>query len=164
LIDCAAISDPVRRIRTSWFGWAAKRRLRKLLKASRAPFYTAFERMLLLEPWQSSSTKSELIRAIRAFEVSWPGPFERQLWREELKTLKIPTLLLWGGRDLMNEPDAGLRLVRELPEAYFFQNDDSGHWPNLDAPDWVSEKILQFAFRLSGPSSVFPAHEKKIAG
>jgi pimeloyl-ACP methyl ester carboxylesterase len=102
---------------------------------------------------------------MRAFEVSWPGPFERQHWREELRKCSVPVLLLWGTRDPLNETERALKMVRELPEAYFFENEIAGHWPNLDDPDWVSDKILEFTFRLAGPSSVF-THElaKKAAG
>jgi hypothetical protein len=56
-------------------------------------------------------------------------------------------------------------MMRDLPEVYFFENAIAGHWPNLEDPEWVSSKILEFTFRLSGPSSLF-SHETlpKAAG
>ncbi len=163
LINCSAVSEPVHGIRAGLFGWSMRRRLKKLLLRSRMARHSSLAQELFLNPWQNSYTRASLIRAFRAFEISWPGPFERQYWRDELRKSSIPVLLLWGTHDPINETEIALKMVRELPEAYFFENEVAGHWPNLDDPDWVSEKILEFTFRLAGPRSVFPRVEAKRA-
>lgn len=165
LINCSGLSEPVHGIKTGLFGWEMRWRLRKLLSHSAVGRRSALFHSLLWDPWRHSQTRAALIQAMRAFEVSWPGPFERQHWREELRNLSVPVLLLWGTQDTINQTENALKLVRELPEAYFFENEIAGHWPNLEDPDWVSDKILEFTFRLAGPSSVFPpVTAKRAAG
>jgi pimeloyl-ACP methyl ester carboxylesterase len=163
LINCSGLSEPVYGIKAGLFGWAMRWRLRRLLSRSSVAKKSALFHSMLWDPWRNSDSRAALIRAMRAFEVSWPGPYERQYWRDELRKLTVPVLLLWGTKDPINETERALDLVRELPEAYFFENDIVGHWPNLEDPDWVSDKILEFTFRLAGPSSVFPPVEHKRA-
>jgi pimeloyl-ACP methyl ester carboxylesterase len=163
LINCSGLAEPVRGIKTGLFGWSMRRRLRKLLLDSRKARESTLAQSLLWDPWRNSHTRAALIRALRAFETSWPGPFERQHWREELRKSQVPVLLLWGTHDPLNETEIGLKMIRELPEAYFFENEVAGHWPNLDDPDWVSTKILEFTFRLAGPHSLFPREDLKRA-
>jgi pimeloyl-ACP methyl ester carboxylesterase len=157
LINCSGLSEPVRGMKTGLFGWAMRWRLRKLLSHSCLARDSALFHSLLWDPWRNSQTRSALVRAMRAFEVSWPGPFERQYWREELRKSQIPVLLLWGTQDPINDTEIALKMMRELPEAYLFENEIAGHWPLLEDPDWVSDKILEFTFRLAGPSSAFPS-------
>jgi pimeloyl-ACP methyl ester carboxylesterase len=163
LINCSGLDEPVYGIKAGWFGLTMRWRLRRLLMASRILRPSAPMRAVLWDPWQSSKSREALVRALRAFEVSWPGPFERQAWREELRSLRMPALLLWGARDPLNQMERALHLMKELPEAYFFENENIGHWPNLEDPDWVSEKIREFTFRLAGPTSVFPQTTERRA-
>jgi pimeloyl-ACP methyl ester carboxylesterase len=163
LINCSGLDEPVSGIKAGWFGLTMRWRLRRLLMSSRMLRPSAPMRAVLWDPWHSSKSRASLVRALRAFEVSWPGPFERQAWRDELRELCIPALLLWGARDPLNQMERALHLMRELPEAYFFENENIGHWPNLEDPDWVSEKIREFTFRLAGPSSVFPQPTERRA-
>lgn len=164
LINCSGLAEPVRGIKAGLFGWSMRRRLRKMLLASRRARESSLAQALLWDPWRNSHSRAALVRALRAFEVSWPGPFERQHWREELRKSSTPVLLLWGTHDPLNETEIALKMIRELPEAYFFENDIAGHWPNLDDPDWVSDKILEFTFRLAGPHSVYPPFDIKKVG
>lgn len=147
LVNSSMLQEPLRAIKTGWFGWSARWRLSRLLAQSVA-FNQAIEG-LLTDPWSLPTSRATLIRALNAFENSWPGPFERQFWKSEFRSLALPVLLLWGHRDPINPPSLGLKMVRELQEAYFFEREESGHWPNLDAPDWVSTKIQEFAFQVS---------------
>lgn len=146
LIACSGLHEPPRRLRAGWFGIAARWALLKLLhEGARIRPELADE---LVEPWFTHSSKRARIRAWRALATSWPGHFERQFWRQELRRLSLPVLLLWGGRDRLNEPEMGRQLLAQLPDAHFFENQRIGHWPSLEDPAWVTAKLQEFAFRL----------------
>jgi pimeloyl-ACP methyl ester carboxylesterase len=66
----------------------------------------------------------------------------------------MPVLMLWGQQDVVNGSESGLRLMKDLPEAYFFENHEIGHWPHLENPAWVTGKMREFFFKMG-------AREKK---
>jgi pimeloyl-ACP methyl ester carboxylesterase len=132
-----------------WLGaclgsWKIRKQFQKLLALSslKNPALPA----LLGKLWESRGHRESRIAAIRSISDSWPGPFERRFWAQEVRSLSCPVLLLWGAQDELNPLSKGLDLLKLLPHGDFYQ-DGCGHWPQLENPDWVAGKIREFLFR-----------------
>lgn len=147
LISSSVLCEPVRGLNPGWFGLGARWRLIRLL--NQCGFIHPDWEEAMVAPWFVHSSRLALIRAWRALEESWPGNFERQFWRRELERLAVPVLLLWGGKDALNEPETGRALVQSFRDANFFVNSDIGHWPSLEDPQWVVSKLQEFAFSVA---------------
>jgi pimeloyl-ACP methyl ester carboxylesterase len=65
--------------------------------------------------------------------------------RQWLHRVRVPTLVLWGQGDGIVPPDYGQRLSRSLPDARFELIPESGHYPQIERPDVVSNAIESFA-------------------
>jgi 3-oxoadipate enol-lactonase len=62
-----------------------------------------------------------------------------------LNQLRVPCLVITGGRDLAYHVSVGRALVRGIPDAESLELPEAGHLANLEAPDEVSSAILSFA-------------------
>ncbi len=72
----------------------------------------------------------------------------RQAWRDELLTAvaaaKVPTLVVWGDRDLIL-PAAHLEAARTLlPHARFHLFRNTGHMPQIERAEEMSELLVEF--------------------
>jgi len=65
-------------------------------------------------------------------------------FRQEIATLTLPTLLLWGERDLLLPIHLGRALHQALPDATFVSLPQSGHRPMLTQPAIFSQIVLDF--------------------
>ncbi len=63
---------------------------------------------------------------------------------EALKTLKIPSLVMWGARDRLIPPDNAQKFVRDLPNARLFVFDDLGHVPHEEDPQRTVDAVRAF--------------------
>jgi pimeloyl-ACP methyl ester carboxylesterase len=156
LINSTSISNEVPELPRSYRGWAIRWKLRRLL--SQTECLDDERKEVLLRPWERSSSRVSMLRALEMFERSWPGPAERDIWKEALSEIQQPALVLWGSRDRLNPPDQGFELMRRLPEAYFLENEKAGHWPCLEEPEWVVAKVRDFVFRLFSARRPAPRH------
>lgn len=147
LINSAGVTRELSRVLAGIFGRRTHRKLEKLLKA--AVQMKQELRASLRIPWNDKSTQRTLLNSIRAFDDSWPLHYERLVWKSALKNLTQPVLLLWGQKDELNPPDIAVELMQQLPEAYFFMDENSGHWPCLEQPQWVLSKMKEFIFRMN---------------
>src|SRR4029453_15464973 len=66
-----------------------------------------------------------------------------------LAFLLHPVLILWGSADTLNLPQDGEALLRAFPDAHLFAREKCGHWPSLEARDWVDLKMRAFLLGLS---------------
>jgi pimeloyl-ACP methyl ester carboxylesterase len=62
---------------------------------------------------------------------------------EEVTSLEVPSLFLWGEHDLA-PPAEGRDAVASIPDATFEVVDGAGHFPFHDAPDWTADRITTF--------------------
>lgn len=83
--------------------------------------------------------------------------FERDedLLDERLKTLKAPTLVLWGAEDELVPLGSGKALATFIPGAQLIILDHCGHLPQNDCPEAFNRALLHF-LDVAGPSP--PAH------
>jgi pimeloyl-ACP methyl ester carboxylesterase len=149
LINSACLMSPLRELPLRPWGIPLKRAVRRMVEDSRG---------------LSPEHRRELLRhaPVPVFEAiarSWPGPLERQYWRDRLMGLAQPVLMLWGSRDELNPPEAAAEMIREFPESYFHQHDELGHWPILEEPAWVSRHIRAFYAEILEPRLVTPARK-----
>ena len=103
--------------------------------------------MKLRTAWKSGITRIPMVHALQILERSWPGLNELNIWRKALGTLPHPVLLLWGTQDDIIPTRIGFELMQRLPEAYYYENHNCGHWPSLEDPAWLTGKIREFIFR-----------------
>ena len=53
---------------------------------------------------------------------------------ERIATLKLPTLILWGGQDRLIPPDNAQKFARDIPGSRLVMFDDLGHVPHEEDP------------------------------
>lgn len=109
--------------------------------------------------WILPSAKSMEEEEVRAYaaEVRAPGRREaivetlRALlgkgateWEASLRTLKTPTLVLWGRKDETLPLVHGKRLVETMPSSTLSILEEAGHVPNQSHPEAVLERMLPF--------------------
>jgi len=69
----------------------------------------------------------------------------RQDVREELKTIPVPTLLMYGGPKNNLLPTGAGRWVRDqIPGSHYVEFADSGHNPFIEEPDRFNRELLAF--------------------
>jgi 4,5:9,10-diseco-3-hydroxy-5,9,17-trioxoandrosta-1(10),2-diene-4-oate hydrolase len=76
------------------------------------------------------------------------GP--RALWRMDLtrdgclKTLKTPTLVLWGRDDKVNRPAGGPMLLNTMPNAELVMTSHTGHWMQWERAELFNQLVTEF--------------------
>jgi|GEM_PF-2332117 len=133
------------RLKSCCWGLGLRRRFQQLLR--HCAWKSENFQNLLKEQWLHRGDRMSLIEAIREIEHSWPQVHERRYWMDEVRQKSSPALLLWGGLDELNSPEEGIQLCKALPTADYFE-DNTGHWPQLEDPEWVTTKIREFVFHL----------------
>jgi pimeloyl-ACP methyl ester carboxylesterase len=76
----------------------------------------------------------------------WWGAQEmmRSDFRSELAGITVPTLILWGGRDLLLPLQLGYDLNKNIPHSQLVVLPQSGHRPMLTQPQEFSRIVLEF--------------------
>lgn len=64
-----------------------------------------------------------------------------------LASLRVPTLVIWGGRDRVIGPGHGVRLAGSLPAAKFVLYPEAGHSPHADQPERFVADLTSFLSR-----------------
>lgn len=67
--------------------------------------------------------------------------------------LKIPSLLLWGDRDLTLAPSSFQELHKAMPKNRARVIPDSGHQPHIGKPELVNRLVLEFLEETRQPAS-----------
>jgi pimeloyl-ACP methyl ester carboxylesterase len=81
------------------------------------------------------------------------GPF--RLWRvandllasdiaSTLRSVTVPTLIVWGANDRLLPPTLGTVYSGEIPDARLVVLDRCGHVPMLEAPDELNAELVRF--------------------
>ena len=64
-----------------------------------------------------------------------------------IASLKVPTLILWGGRDALIPPDSAQRFARDIAGSKLVMFDDLGHVPHEEAPARTLAPVQAFIAR-----------------
>ncbi|MFT5143890.1 MAG: 2-hydroxy-6-oxonona-2,4-dienedioate hydrolase [Rhodothermales bacterium] len=84
-------------------------------------------------------------RALRLIRVARSVKAENV--RDDLHTIGVPTLLVWGREDEITPPDVGLTFEKLIPASELHWIDACGHAPMLERPAQFNEIILDFLRR-----------------
>ncbi len=152
LMNSSCISQKLSQLSPRFRGLQARWKLKKLL--SQAKTLAPQTKKSLLRSWGIGSLRMSLLKSFRALDDSWPRPYERRVWKKSIQALDLPVLLLWGKDDFLNPPERGVEMAHNLLEAYFYLNEESGHWPFLDQTGWVVSKMKNFIFKTSHADSI----------
>jgi pimeloyl-ACP methyl ester carboxylesterase len=148
LINSASLIQAPKGLTAGLFCWRARLKLKKLLGAIDELALALDQRELLSTCWRDRGRCESMTRAFAAWEYSWPGPAERQAWRQELSHLLQPVLVLWGRQDSLHPPENAAELMRLFQDAHLFEADGCGHWPCLEKLEWVHAKLREFLFHV----------------
>jgi len=64
--------------------------------------------------------------------------------REELQSIRVPTLLVWGEKDPLIPPSIGELLRREITHSQLLILENAGHVPMFDRPQGFNAALLAF--------------------
>ncbi len=70
---------------------------------------------------------------------------------EELKEIKMPTLLIWGNNDTITPPFVGKEFNRLIPHSELHFIDKCGHAPMMERPAEFNEILSGFLTKLNTP-------------
>jgi pimeloyl-ACP methyl ester carboxylesterase len=70
--------------------------------------------------------------------------YAQKYWEPTLEDLQTPLCVIWGMADPVAVGAMALRMQQRIPDAEVHLLDNIGHYPQLEVPDVVAEKILAF--------------------
>ncbi|MFQ5899288.1 MAG: alpha/beta fold hydrolase [Candidatus Methylomirabilia bacterium] len=76
-------------------------------------------------------------------------PAEHPEWEDQLRRLRVPTLIIWGRQDPFLGAEWAERFHRDLEGSSLFIFDDAGHFVQEDKPEEVAQLIESFYARRS---------------
>lgn len=85
--------------------------------------------------------------------MMWEITARREILWRTLRSIRVPTLLLWGDQDRHVPLHVGHRAVREIPGAQLVVLDDCGHNPQVECPEQFSAPVVAFARALAARES-----------
>jgi 4,5:9,10-diseco-3-hydroxy-5,9,17-trioxoandrosta-1(10),2-diene-4-oate hydrolase len=88
-------------------------------------------------------TRMAVAKAIRG-GISIFGARKEMLLTDQLKTLNVPLLIVWGEKDPILPISQALRAANQLPEARVHIMRDCGHWPHMENPEEFNRTVLGF--------------------
>ncbi len=95
-----------------------------------------------IRPAANTTEEARVIRTVFARVLrdlpTLYGPVERSLG-----SIEVPTVVLWGGRDMFFSAEQGDRTAKAIPGAEYVLFESSGHFLPIERPDEVAAAILQ---------------------
>lgn len=79
-------------------------------------------------------------RALVQRFAQWPG----SIHPERIPALRVPTLILWGGRDRLLPPNDAKKFHRDIAGSRLIVFDELGHVPQEEDPSATVAAVLQF--------------------
>ena len=84
----------------------------------------------------------ECTAAVR-FKAPWREPSGMPV-PPDYSSVRTPTLLVTGANDVLREPGFGPKLQAQIPGARLLVIEQSGHCPQIDAPDEFNRAVIAF--------------------
>jgi pimeloyl-ACP methyl ester carboxylesterase len=88
-----------------------------------------------------------VVRANR--RMMWSLSARRETTWRVLRSVRVPTLFIWGVGDRLVPAEVGERAVKELPGSELIVIDDCGHNPQMECPEEFATSAIAFAERLA---------------
>jgi pimeloyl-ACP methyl ester carboxylesterase len=95
------------------------------------------------QPWADRA----LTRSMRGLMTSYLRVGRANAWRAA-RTLRTPTLIVWGGRDRLVDPALAPRLAATVPGSRLHVLDEVGHLAMLEAPEPTARAVLDLVEEL----------------
>lgn len=112
------------------------------------PFLSPASRQALFLGVASSNADPAIKQLFTPTDFQYKMFFPPVLSDGALKSIQIPTLLLFGEREVIYNPKAALkRANRLIPHIEAEILPDAGHAVNIDQPEMVNQRILEFLGR-----------------
>ena len=73
-----------------------------------------------------------------------PSGFKKAISRLELSEIHLPTLVIYGEKDLPRFIENAKILASNIPDAGLVAIPDAGHYPSLESPDFFNSKLIEF--------------------
>ena len=73
---------------------------------------------------------------------------------EELKDIRIPTLLIWGNNDTITPPFVGKEFERLIPGSQLHFIDQCGHAPMMEQPAQFNQILSEFLSKQNQPAGI----------
>ena len=89
------------------------------------------EEMLLAHTWE-------------VYKEGSPNGFKKIISRLELVEIHRPTLVIYGEKDVPRFINIAKILASTIPDAGLLEIPESGHFPNLEQPDFFNSKLIEF--------------------
>jgi pimeloyl-ACP methyl ester carboxylesterase len=64
--------------------------------------------------------------------------------QDKIATLRLPTLILWGGQDRLIPPEVAQVFKRDIPGSELVMFDDLGHVPHEEQPQRTVQPVVAF--------------------
>ncbi|HEX4113068.1 MAG TPA: alpha/beta hydrolase [Stellaceae bacterium] len=75
----------------------------------------------------------------------WSPYMNNPKLKSRLHRIRVPTLILWGESDFIATANYGQRFADLIPGAAFALVEQAGHFPHIEQPQAVADKIVAFA-------------------
>lgn len=120
---------------------AVTRRLfeRALTSDGRAPLPAAFVDRMYGD--YDPTTRRAVLKLYRAMDMPYPASAR---WKEALRSLDLPVLIVWGSRDPFVKEAAIDRLTAVFADAEVELLPESGHFPFADDPQRTRQAVVPF--------------------
>lgn len=112
-------------------------------------------RALLDEAARRKQTPEHIVPVVRANRrMMWALTGGRERTWRIARSLRAPTLLVWGDSDRLVPVGVGERAVREIPGSQLVVIEDCGHNPQIEKPEEFAATVLTFARALGDRAPV----------
>ena len=101
-----------------------------------------------LDQWKSVRARLAFLATLRNIYLDEPNG-EEGFWAR-LSTLEVPSLFVYGRRDVLITHRFGGRIEKSLPAAKVLVWDDCGHVPQLEHPERTVEQMTEFFAAVGG--------------
>lgn len=137
---------PVSLLQGGFRAWRHRKALKKLCSNAKNLDEDWVEKFR--QAWSENRQRRSLERVLESLAQEWSGEEYEDTIQMQRYNAFTPALILWGIRDEVNLLSHGLKLFAQLPSSSFFENELCGHWPHLEATEWVYDRMSAFLFEL----------------
>jgi pimeloyl-ACP methyl ester carboxylesterase len=115
---------------------------------ARAAFHDqkAFDRVYGAEPTVDQLEMWDICREM-SFRIAWKPYMYSQTLPYLLKTMRAPTLIVWGDDDKVVPISAGKRYLESLPDAHLEIVQSCGHAVDMEQPEALAKLVTNFIGR-----------------
>lgn len=113
-----------------------------------------YDRSLITDRMVDETLMTHLQSSYAIGKILEAGPKLNFLFEEEVRTVKSPTLIIWGKNDALTGPAAADRLAGIIPDTRKVVIDEAGHMPHWEKADEFNRVVTEFLKHDGGASSV----------